>query len=381
MARGAHARGSGQPRPDEVRVGVLGGGQLGRMLALAGRPLGLRFRFLEPSSDPPVAELGEVIRASHDDHAALEGFASGLDVVTYEFENVPDATARWLEGRLPVHPSADALGVARDRLSEKQAFQALGIPTASHQVVDDRDDLDAALESFGFPAVLKTRRLGYDGKGQAVLRDAGDVDAGWARLSGRPLIAERFVPFEREMSIVGVRDRTGRTSFYPLVENEHREGILRLTLAPAPRVSAALQASAEEMASALMDDLGYIGVLALELFDLGGELWANELAPRVHNSGHWTLDGAWCSQFENHLRAVCGFPLGPTGARGHSAMLNLIGQAPPVERLLSTPGVRAHLYEKLPRTGRKVGHVNVLGPDPETVAASLARVETLLAEA
>lgn len=361
-----------------MRVGILGGGQLGRMLALEGYPLGLSFRFLEPYPDPPVRALGEVVLAEYDDLGALEAFARGVDVVTYEFENVPVRSARALERHAPVFPPSAALEAGQDRLREKQVFEALEIPTADFVPVDERGDLDTGVVRVGLPAVLKTRRLGYDGKGQVVIRSHAELDEAWARLGGRPLILERFVRFSRELSIVGVRGRDGATAFYPLAENEHRGGILHMTLAPAPVRTESLQDRAEAYARGLMERLEYVGVMALELFQEGDELLAGEMAPRVHNSGHWTLDGAECSQFENHLRAVCGYPLGSTAARGQAGMLNLVGVAPPAERVLAVPGVRLHLYDKAPRPGRKLGHVNVVGEDPSAVRAVLETVEGLM---
>jgi 5-(carboxyamino)imidazole ribonucleotide synthase len=345
------------------------------MLALEGYPLGLRFRFLEPDPDAPVAPLGEVVRAEYEDAQALASFAAGLDVATYEFENVPVTAARALEARVPVLPPPGALQVAQDRVSEKQAFEALDIPTAPFVPIDRRGDVDTAAARLGLPAVLKTRREGYDGKGQVVIRSHAEIDAAWERVGARPLILERFVRFSRELSIVGVRGRSGATAFYPLVENEHRDGILHLTIAPAPVVTEGLQARAEGYLTRLMESLEYVGVLALELFQEGDELLANEMAPRVHNSGHWTLDGAECSQFENHLRAVCGLPLGPTAPRGHAGMLNLVGVVPRAERILAIPGTRLHLYDKAPRPGRKLGHVNVVAADPAHVREALERVE------
>ncbi len=359
----------------------MGGGQLGRMLALDGYPLGLRFRFLEPKEEAPVDFVGEVVRADYDDEDALARFAQGLDVVTYEFENVPVGAARFLEERLPVYPPPAALRLAQDRLAEKQGFEAVGIPTTTFHPVDSRAQLEEAIGRVGLPAVLKTRRGGYDGKGQEVIHGPRDVEGAWNALGARtPLLLERFVDFRRELSIVGVRGAGGETRFYPLVENEHRSGVLYLTQAPAPLVSAELQARAEGYLSALLDELGYVGVLSLELFQTSDGLLANEVAPRVHNSGHWTQDGALTSQFENHVRAVCGLPLGPTEARESTAMVNLLGQVPDVARLLEIPGAHAHLYDKEPRPWRKIGHVNVTGPDPATVRAAVERVEVLLRE-
>ena len=360
-----------------MNVGVLGGGQLGRMLALAGAPLGLRFRFLEPQRPAPVDGIGKVVRAHYDDVDAVRRFASGLDVVTYEFENVPDATARLLEGLLPVYPSASALSVAQDRLAEKRAFESLAIPTPAYHPVESRDGLEEAIGRVGVPAVLKTCRFGYDGRGQVVIDSTNGADAAWEALAGSPLVLEQFVVFSRELSIVGVRGREGEIAFYPLVENEHRGGILYRTDAPAP-VGTALQALAEEYLRVLLEKLEYVGVLVLELFQCGDELLANEMAPRVHNSGHWTQDGARTSQFENHLRAVCGFSLGSCEPQGYAGMLNLIGKVPPTEGVLAIPGARLHLYGKKPRPGRKLGHVNAVGRDRAAVVATLERVEELL---
>ena len=362
-----------------MKVGIIGAGQLGRMLALAGYPLGLRFRFLDPNPASPAAALGEFIAADYDDPDALRRFADGLDVATYEFENVPASVADYLAGHVPaVHPHYRALAVAQDRLSEKQTFRRLGIATAPFAAVDSEADLARGVEELGLPAVLKTRRLGYDGKGQFVLRDAGDVGRAWAALGGAPLILEGFVAFERELSILAARGRDGDVAFYPLVENHHREGILRRSIAPAPGVAPGLQARAEAIARAVLEEFDYVGVLAIELFQCGDELLANEMAPRVHNSGHWTIEGAETSQFENHLRAICGLPLGPTTARGHAGMLNLIGTAPTREAVLAIEGAHLHLYDKSPRPGRKLGHVTVLSGGPELVARRLEELERLV---
>ena len=362
-----------------MKVGVLGAGQLGRMLALAGYPLGLRFRFLDPNPESPAAALGEFIAADYDDPDALRRFAEGLDVATYEFENVPASVADHLAGHIPaVHPHYAALAVSQDRLSEKQLFRRLGIPTAPFVAVDSEDDLVRAIDEVGLPAVLKTRRYGYDGKGQFVLREAADVRRAWAALGGAPLILEGFVAFDRELSIVAVRGRDGDIVCYPLVENHHRDGILRRTIAPAPGVTASLQARAEASARAVLEAFDYVGVLAIELFQRGDDLLANEMAPRVHNSGHWTIEGAETSQFENHLRAICGFPLGSTAPRGHAAMLNLIGSVPPREAVLAVEGAHLHIYDKAPRPGRKLGHVTVVAEDADQVAKRFGKLERLV---
>ncbi len=372
-------------------VAIVGGGQLGRMMALAGRPLGLRFRFLEPKENPPVTELGTVIQAPYDDPEGLDALVDGEAVVTYEFENVPVEAARRLARSAPVFPPPAALAMAQDRLVEKESFRELGIDTAPFRPVSSRGELQEALEALGTPAVLKTRRFGYDGKGQAVIREMGDADGAWDELGGRSLILEGFVEFDRELSILAVRGRDGEVRDYPLVENQHSEGILVRSTVPASGVDEELQWGARELVERVLTKLDYVGVLAVELFQVGHRLLANEMAPRVHNSGHWTQDGAWTSQFENHLRAVVGLPLGPTGIRGRgAAMLNLLGSPPDRGTLAALPGVCLHLYDKAPRPGRKIGHINVVsaggaGPDgpgeedsPESLEARIQEVIRVL---
>src|SRR4051812_1289489 len=357
-----------------MRVGVLGGGQLGRMLALAGIPLGLEFRFLEPTAEPPVRGLGEHVRADYDDAAALERFAEGLDVVTYEFENVPVESARKLSEHVPVRPQPDALECAQDRLREKELFAKLHISAAAFERVDTSGELSPALERLGAPAVAKTRRLGYDGHGQFLVRTTADLTRAEKELRGAPSILESLVPFDRELSILAVGARNGAPAFYPLVENTHRDGILRRSVAPAPNLSDRLQAEAQSIASRILEELGYVGLLAVELFEVEGKLLANETAPRVHNSGHWTIEGAETSQFENHVRAIAGLPLGPTEPRGASVMLNLIGAAPDPESVLEVPGAHLHLYGKAPRHGRKLGHVTLRGENAAEVSAAADRL-------
>ena len=358
-------------------VGILGGGQLGRMLALAGYPLALRFRVLDPAPDAPAGDVAPQLAAPYEDAEALARFSAGLDVATYEFENVPVAAVRAVAARVPVHPNPDVLEAARDRLGEKRLFEALGIPTPAFAPVDSRPDLEDALARVGTPAVLKTRRGGYDGKGQAVVRGAPDVERAWHALAGAPLVLERFVTFDREVSVLAVRGRDGDVKVYPVVENVHRGGILRLSRAPAAG-AASLEAQAGEHARRVLERFGYVGVLAIEFFDEGGRLLANEMAPRVHNSGHWTIEGSQTSQFENHLRAVVGLPLGSTAPRGHAAVLNLIGGLPDPAALLAVPEARLHLYGKAPRPGRKVGHVTVVADDRATVDARLAALAPLV---
>jgi 5-(carboxyamino)imidazole ribonucleotide synthase len=359
-------------------VGVLGGGQLGRMLALAGYPLGLRFRFLDPAPESPAGQLAEHVGERFDSPAVLDRFAHGLSVVTYEFENVPVPLAQALARRVPVYPPPAALGASQDRLPEKLLFQRLGLPTAPFAPVETRADLDRALAEIGLPALLKTRRFGYDGKGQALIRGPGDAARAWDELGGVPLLLEGFVAFEREVSQVAVRGRDGALAFYPLVENHHAGGILRLTLAPAPDLRAELQEQAIDLTRRVLEALDYVGVLAIEFFQQGGRLIANEMAPRVHNSGHWSIEGAQTSQFENHLRAVLGWPLGEAAVLGPCAMVNLIGRPPAAPAVLTVPGAHLHLYGKSPRPGRKVGHVTVCGATAEQVRERVEQVRALL---
>jgi 5-(carboxyamino)imidazole ribonucleotide synthase len=340
------------------------------MLAQAGQRLGMTFRFLDPATEIPARGLGAHHCAAFEDIDALDAFATGLDVVTFEFENVPFDTAHWIAERVPVHPAPEALRVAQDRLLEKTYFAERGIPTPPFAPLYTREEFDAAVHHVGLPAVLKTRRFGYDGKGQRVIRTSAEAEAAWHDLQGVPLILEGFVPFQRELSILAVRGRDGAFAAWPLVVNRHREGILRLSVAPAPDVPAETQATAERHIRRLMDDLSYVGVLAVEFFDHDGRLVANEMAPRVHNSGHWSIEGSQTSQFENHLRAVTGLPLGPTAmACGASAMVNVIGSVPTA--VPAWPDAHYHDYGKDPRPGRKLSHLTLCRETPEDLARSL----------
>jgi 5-(carboxyamino)imidazole ribonucleotide synthase len=355
-------------------VAVLGGGQLGRMLGLAGIPLGLRFRFLDPVAGASASAVGELVVGALDDEAALGAVARDAVVVTYEWEGVPASSARLLAGAVAVHPSARSLEVSQDRLTEKETFRRLGIDTPAFAAVDDRAGLSAGVAAIGLPAVLKTRRGGYDGKGQRVLRAEPDLDDAWAELGDTPLILESLVPFDRELSVLVVRGLDGATGCWPLVENHHEGGILRISRAPAPGVDPPLQEAGEAIAALLAEHLDHVGVLAVELFDVGGRLLANEIAPRVHNSGHWTIEGAETSQFENHLRAILGHPLGSTASRCSSAMVNCIGQLPDPAAVLGVRGAHLHDYGKSPRPGRKVGHVTVTAADDDELTARLVEL-------
>ena len=341
-----------------MRIGIIGAGQLGRMMALSGIPLGLQFAMYDQVAGVPGAAVAPVVTGRFDDHRKLARFARSVDLVTFDWENVPVESVRAIAKIRPVWPPPRALAVSQDRLSEKRLFQRLGIPVAPFAAVYTRSDLDRAIAALGTPGILKTRRLGYDGKGQALLRRASDADAAWESLQGRPLLYERFVNFSREVSLVAARDRAGRIACYPLAANVHEQGILVETRAPYRH--AGLQRSAERHHRRLMQALGHVGVLCVEYFVERGRLVANEMAPRVHNSGHWTIEGAETSQFENHVRAIAGLPLGGTRARGHAAMVNLIGRMPPRKAVLGMPGVHLHDYGKSPRPGRKLGHLTAV---------------------
>lgn len=371
-------------------VGVLGGGQLGRMLGLAGVAMGLRFRFLDPSPDAPAREVGDLVVGDFTDAAAIERFSRGLDVATFEFENVPAETVRLISRHATIHPNADALEIAQDRASEKRFFTKAGLdvhPWAEVDGLEGPNSLAAGVERVGLPAVLKTRRGGYDGKGQAVLRRpekgqaeslSHEIENAWNSIGKRPSIVEAMVPFTRELSIIAVRGRDGSFAAYPLVENRHERGILRESRAPALGVAKEIEHAADAHCRRLMELMNYVGVLAVEFFEHEGKLLANEMAPRVHNSGHWTIEGAVTSQFENHLRAILGWPLGSCAARGASVMHNLIGGVPSAGELLALPGAHIHLYGKEPREARKVGHVTVCGEDAARVESSSSDVRKLV---
>jgi 5-(carboxyamino)imidazole ribonucleotide synthase len=354
-------------------VGVLGGGQLARMLALAGAPLGVRFLVVDSVADACASQVAPLLQADWRDFAALETFAARIDVATFDFENVPAETAQWLTEHTAVYPNPRALALAQDRLAEKTLFREVGLDTPAFAAVDSKAHLERALAEIGCPAILKTRRLGYDGKGQFRIKSPGDVDAAWAALGQAPLILEAFVPFERELSVVAVRSREGEFRSYPLTQNWHADGILSMSLAPAPD-SAELAEQAIALARRIAETLDYVGTFALELFVREGRLLGNEMAPRVHNSGHWTIEGAPCSQFENHVRAVLGLPLGDTSSLGVNVMFNWIGDLPESAPVLAEPRAHWHDYGKEPRAGRKVGHATLCAASAAEMRERLARV-------
>ncbi len=346
-----------------MRIGILGSGQLGRMLALAAHPLGHQVVVLGPKAHDPAMAVAEAIVAPFDDDSAIDELASRVDVVTYEFENVPAAAIARIALRVPVRPPRIALETGADRLAEKSMFRSLGIETAPFAAVDDEASLATAVRSIGLPAILKTRRLGYDGKGQRLLRTEADVPPAFASLGSVPCILEGLVRFDRELSIVGARGIDGSVVTYDVVENQHEHGILHVTRCPARAVPEAALAKARGAIEALLTRLDYVGVLAVELFLLGDRVLANEIAPRVHNSGHHTIEGAETSQFENHVRAITGAPLGSSRSIGASAMVNLVGRLPDLPRVLAIPGAHLHVYGKAERAGRKIGHVTVRATD------------------
>jgi 5-(carboxyamino)imidazole ribonucleotide synthase len=352
-----------------MNIGIIGAGQLGRMMALAGYPLGLRFVFLDSTPDAPGAQVGTIVQGAFDDPIKLHELANAADVLTFDVENVPVAAVQTIAERTPFFPQPAVLGASQDRIDEKNLFRKLGIPTADYAAIDSLDDLKRAARTIGLPGVLKTRRLGYDGRGQRVLRAAEDLEPAWRELGSVPLIYEAFVNFSREVSVIAARSTRGEIRFYPLSANTHVGGILRYSVAPYR--NAKLQKQAEAYGKRVLRHFDYAGILTIEFFVKNGRLIANEMAPRVHNSGHWTIEAALTSQFENHLRAILGWPLGATDAVGHAAMVNFIGTIPSAEHALTLRGVYYHNYGKEPRPNRKLGHCTL-------TAASASQRDRLL---
>ena len=352
-------------------IGVLGAGQLARMLALAGIPLGFKFLYVDPSHSSPASLLGEQIVAPFEDATALQKLAESSDLITYEFENIPVSVVRKLAQTRSVFPPPIALESSQDRLLEKQFFNQHGIATAPFYPVDDLPSLEQAITVLKLPLILKTRRLGYDGKGQFLVKSLEDAITAFKELGQKNIIAEGFVQFDRELSCIAVRGIDGATFFYPLVENFHHQGILRLSLAPAQVHATDLNLQASAQVGRILQALDYVGILAVEFFEKEGKLIANEMAPRVHNSGHWTIEGAETSQFENHIRAVTGLPLGDPKPRGFSAMINIIGSMPDATKVLKIPGTHLHDYGKEPRAGRKLGHLTIRADSLEELNLTL----------
>ncbi|MDZ7789382.1 MAG: 5-(carboxyamino)imidazole ribonucleotide synthase [Xanthomonadales bacterium] len=342
-----------------MKIGILGGGQLARMMAQAGLPLGAEFVFLDPKPDACAGQLGELVVADWTDEAALAQL-SGCDRITCDFENVPAAVLEGLaQSGHPVRPAANAFSAAQDRLTEKRLFESLDIEVAPFAAVSGRTDLLDALDRIGYPALLKTRRMGYDGKGQYLIRSREDLEPAWAALGDYDLILEGWIDFDFECAITVARNAAGEMRCYPLSRTVHSDGMLRLAAAPAG-VDDALRERAEACGKRLAEHLDYVGCLTLELFVAGDRILGNEFAPRVHNSAHWTIEGAVCSQFENHVRAVCDLPLGSTELRAPSLMFNWIGDMPDAGQWLQMPDLHWHDYAKQPRPGRKVGHATLL---------------------
>jgi 5-(carboxyamino)imidazole ribonucleotide synthase len=352
-------------------VGILGGGQLARMLALAAYPLGIHTVCFEPTANTCASMVTEVINADYQDKTALEKFARSVDVITIETENIPLATAEFVASFTNFCPSLNALAIGQERGKEKNLFRELGIATPRFVLINSLEDLKHAVSEINLPAVLKTRRMGYDGKGQFVLRHHNELEFAWDSLGVQELILEEFIKFDRELSIIAVRSKNKEIKFYPLIENQHQEGILRLSLAPYEDHK--LQKLAQDYAQKILDYFDYIGVLTIELFQVGNKLLVNEMAPRVHNSGHWTIEGADTSQFENHIRAICNLPLGSTAAHGYSAMVNCIGDMPNREKILSIAQTHYHSYEKSAAPKRKVGHITVTANNKEILQQQLRK--------
>ncbi|MBJ7459282.1 MAG: 5-(carboxyamino)imidazole ribonucleotide synthase [Thermoleophilaceae bacterium] len=364
-----------------ARLGIVGGGQLGRMLALAAAPLGVECHFVDPSPDAGARVAADQIVADYENIDALIELSARSDVVTFEFENVSAPALAAIAGHTLVAPAPRSLQVSQDRLLEKQLFESLGFPTAPYRAVETLDQLESAVEELGAPSILKTRRLGYDGKGQVRIGTAAGADHAWKSVEAEPSVLEAVVDFKRELSVVIVRAADGSTVAYPLAENHHRSGVLHTSRAPVMAMDDPIQILAVERATAIATELAHVGALALELFEVDGELLLNELAPRVHNSGHWTIDGCGTSQFENHVRAVTGLPLGVAEPIVATVMVNFVGGLPAADAVLHVPGAKLHLYDKSPRIGRKLGHANVV--DLEDAADSLedrAAVVTALAD-
>jgi 5-(carboxyamino)imidazole ribonucleotide synthase len=358
-----------------MTVGIVGAGQLGRMLALAGYPLGLDFLFLDPAADAPAGRVAPVLHGAFTDAGLLAELSQRAEVVTFDWENISVDALRALKGATQISPPVPALAAAQDRVSEKRLFERLKIPTTRWHAVGSRAQLTRAMRHIGLPAVIKTRRLGYDGKGQALVRTPEDAERAWEQLGAAPLLYEEMIPFDCEVSIIGARSPRGEIAVYPLNGNVHSQGILRLTRAPygPPR----WQRLAASYLERVLEHFRYTGILTIEFFVRGGKLIANEMAPRVHNSGHWTIEGAVTSQFENHLRAILDLPLGSTRPRGFSAMVNLVGTMPSREAVLAVGDVHLHDYGKQPRPGRKLGHCTLV---ESSAAARDRRARRLLAQ-
>lgn len=361
-----------------MKIGVLGAGQLGRMLAISGYPLNHQFGFSGNSNDEPSALLGHMF-ALEDSADNIESLVAFADVITYESENTDVKIVKEICKNVAVYPGEKSLFTTQHRGREKALFDQLDIPCASYQMVNSEADLKAAVEKIGLPAILKTATEGYDGKGQFLMRDANQITEAWQSMNGVESILEGFVNFKRELSLIAVRGIDNDHRYYPLVENTHHNGILRLTIAPAQDIDPAVQTTAEHYMQTLLDEMGHVGVLTIELFETEGGLVVNEMAPRVHNSGHWSIEGANTSQFENHVRAITGMPLGDTTPiHNFSAMVNIIGKIGPTNIVLKMPNAHLHLYDKTERADRKLGHINITASSQAELDESIEKLKDFL---
>ena len=361
-----------------MKIGVLGAGQLGRMLAISGYPLNHQFGFSGNSTDEPSALLGHMF-ALEDNKDNIESLVAFADVITYESENTDVAIVKEISNNIPVYPGEKSLFTTQHRGREKALFDQLNIPCAPYQMVDSEADLKTAVEQIGLPAILKTATEGYDGKGQFLMRDESQITEAWQSMNGVESILEGFVNFKRELSLIAVRGIDNDHKYYPLVENTHHDGILRLTIAPAQAIEPAVQITAEHYIQTLLDEMDHVGVLTIELFETEDGLVVNEMAPRVHNSGHWSIEGANTSQFENHVRAITGMPLGDTTPiHTFSAMVNIIGKNGPTEIALNMPNAHLHLYDKTERADRKLGHINITASTQAELTNSIEKLKDFL---
>ncbi|WP_283786510.1 5-(carboxyamino)imidazole ribonucleotide synthase [Bermanella sp. WJH001] len=361
------------------RIGVIGSGQLGRMMAIDAAHLDTEFVFFDEAVKSPCSNLGETIQPSSQD--SLQHFINSVDVVTYESENTDAQLVKEINQSVPVYPGVSSLLNSQHRLTEKSFFQSIGIKTADFRKVTTKEELDLATKELGLPIILKTTREGYDGKGQALIRTQADVSSAWAELGDKELIAEAFVTFTRELSVIAARSVSGEIKIYPLAENDHSAGILRVSRVPAQNITPEKQEQAKGFITTLLEKLDHVGVLTLELFDTETGLVANEMAPRVHNSGHWSIEGAYCSQFENHIRAICDLPLGDTQARQPFAgMINIIGKHGDRNLVLTQTNCFYHAYGKDERLNRKIGHINIIANSEQELESSIANLTDFISE-
>ncbi len=359
-----------------MKVGILGAGQLAKMMALAAHPMHVQTLCLDPKADVCASYVTETRQGHYDDKNTIEQFASEVDFVTFENENIPAQTIGWIAAICPIAPSKDSLLCAQDRILEKNLFDALGIHTPNYRQIDSLSDLTQAVEALGLPALLKTRRFGYDGKGQYLIQEYSQISTAWESLGQENLILEAFIPFEFEVSQIIVRDKRGHIQYYPLTFNEHKNGILRIS--KAPHMNHDLETMAKNYCKKIAEHFNYVGALTVEFFVKNNQLIANEMAPRVHNSGHWTIEGSVTSQFENHIRAICHLPLGSCEPLGQIAMFNIIGQVPSREKILSIDNAHLHDYGKTAKPNRKVGHVTIQAIDASLFSQAFEAVNNAL---